>query len=65
MLSAIVTANPHLSGVLLDLSAGIEAARRGVGGPLPRCELVVGDFFRERSSSRYLRHQEGSPRLER
>ena len=45
LLSAIVTANPHLSGVLLDLSAGIEAARRGVGGPLPRCELVVGDFF--------------------
>jgi len=45
LLSAIVTRNPHLSGVLYDLSAGIAAARKGVGGPLPRCELVVGDFF--------------------
>jgi SAM-dependent methyltransferase len=47
LLSAIVTLNPHLTGVLLDLPAGIEAARRGVGGPLPRCELVAGDFFAE------------------
>lgn len=45
MLSAIVTRNPHLTGVLYDLAGGIEAARAGVGGPLPRCDLVVGDFF--------------------
>lgn len=45
LLSAIVTGNPHLSGVLYDLPAGIEAARAGVGGPLPRCDLVAGDFF--------------------
>jgi len=45
MLSAMVTRNLHLSGVLYDLAAGIEAARAGVGGPLPRCELVAGDFF--------------------
>ena len=56
-------ANPHLTGVLLDLPAGIEAARNGVGGPLPRCELVAGDFFDERSGGRHLRHQEGHPRL--
>jgi SAM-dependent methyltransferase len=46
LLSAIVTRNPHLAGVLYDLPAGIEAARKGVGGPLPRCELVAGDFFK-------------------
>ena len=45
LLSAIVTRNPHLSGVLYDLPAGIAAARTGVGGPLPRCELVAGNFF--------------------
>lgn len=46
LLSAIVTRNPHLSGVLYDLPAGIAAARTGVGGPLPRCDLVAGDFFK-------------------
>jgi SAM-dependent methyltransferase len=45
LLSAIITLNPHLSGVLLDVPAGLEAASKGVGGPLPRCELVTGDFF--------------------
>jgi SAM-dependent methyltransferase len=45
LLSVIVARNPHLSGVLHDLSAGVAAARKGVGGPLPRCELVAGDFF--------------------
>ncbi len=28
---------------------GIEAARAGVGGPLPRCDLVAGDFFEKRA----------------
>ena len=45
LLSAIVGLNPHLTGVLLDRASGIEAARKGIGGPLPRCELVAGDFF--------------------
>lgn len=45
LLSAIVTRSPHLSGVLYDLPAGIEAAKTGVGGPLPRCDLIAGDFF--------------------
>jgi SAM-dependent methyltransferase len=45
LLSEIVTRNPHLSGVLYDLADGIAAARSGIGGPLPRCELVAGDFF--------------------
>ena len=45
LLSAIVARNPHLSGVLYDLPAGIDAARAGVGGPLPRCDLMAGDFF--------------------
>jgi SAM-dependent methyltransferase len=47
LLSAIVTRNPHLSGVLYDLPAGIAAAHTGVGGPLPRCDLVAGDFFKD------------------
>jgi hypothetical protein len=44
-LSALLTSCPNLSGVLLDRDTGIEAARNGLGGPLPRCELVVGDFL--------------------
>jgi hypothetical protein len=31
--------------VLFDLPAGIAAAKAGVGGDLPRTELVAGDFF--------------------
>jgi hypothetical protein len=47
LLSAILGRHDHLSGVLLDLAPGIEAARTDAGGPLPRCELVVGDFFED------------------
>ncbi len=46
-LSAILTACPDVSGVLFDRQNTIELARAGAGGPLPRCELVVGDFFKE------------------
>jgi len=46
-LSAIVTAYPAVSGVLLDRAPAIEAARHGRGGPLPRCELIEGDYFKE------------------
>jgi SAM-dependent methyltransferase len=45
LLSAIIALNPHVQGVLLDLAAGIDAARSGLGGPMPGCELVTGDFF--------------------
>lgn len=47
LLSAILDRYNRLSGVLFDLAPGIEAARAGAGGPLPRCKLVVGDFFEE------------------
>ncbi|MFE9446420.1 methyltransferase [Streptomyces sp. NPDC006602] len=46
-LSALLAGCPDLSGVLLDRPQGIEAAHAGLGGPLPRCELVVGDFLDE------------------
>jgi O-methyltransferase domain/Dimerisation domain len=45
LLSAILTRNDHLAGVLFDLPSGVEAARRGIGGDLPRTEFVAGDFF--------------------
>ena len=45
LLSAILIRNPHLSGILFDLPAGIAAARTEAGSPLPRCELIAGDFF--------------------
>jgi O-methyltransferase/methyltransferase family protein len=44
-LSAVIAAHPGVSGILLDREPAIEAARRGEGGPLPHCELVVGDYF--------------------
>jgi hypothetical protein len=45
LLSAILARYPHLSGVLFDLPSGVEAARSGVGGSLPRTEFVAGSFF--------------------
>ena len=45
LLSEIVTRNPYLAGVLYDRPEGIAAARSRLGGPLPRCDLVAGDFF--------------------
>jgi hypothetical protein len=44
-LSAILACNDQLSGVLLDQPSAIDAAKAGRGGPLPRCQLVPGDFF--------------------
>ncbi len=44
-LSAILSEHPDLSGMLVERPSAIEAARTGRGGPLPRCELVEGDFF--------------------
>ncbi|SEB25259.1 methyltransferase [Variovorax sp. YR216] len=45
LLSAILARNAHLHGVLFDLPSGIAAARTAAGGPLPRSELVAGNFF--------------------
>lgn len=44
-LSGVLTAREQLSAVLFDQSAAIEAAKAGLGGPLPRCEFVAGNFF--------------------
>jgi hypothetical protein len=44
-LSAILSEHPNLSGMLVERASAIEAARAGRGGPLPRCELIEGDFF--------------------
>jgi len=44
-LSAILAAYPAASGALLERSAAIASARRGEGGPLPRCTLIDGDYF--------------------
>ena len=45
LLSAILTRNPHISGVLYDLPSGVAAARAGAGGLLPRAEFLTGSFF--------------------
>ena len=49
-LSAILAKNPDVSGILFDLEGTIDLARAGTGGPLPRCELVTGNFFDEVAS---------------
>jgi hypothetical protein len=45
LLSAILARYAQVSGILFDIKPAIDAAKAGRGGPLPRCELVVGDFF--------------------
>jgi SAM-dependent methyltransferase len=45
LLSAILARYPGVDGILFDLPGGIAAAEAGLGGPLPRCKLVAGDFF--------------------
>jgi O-methyltransferase domain/Dimerisation domain len=47
LLSAILSRHPNLSGILFDIAPAIESAKSGSGGPLPRCEFVVGDFFEQ------------------
>jgi hypothetical protein len=47
LLSAILNRHEHLTGTLLELEPAVAAARSGVGGSLPRCDLVVGDFLEE------------------
>jgi SAM-dependent methyltransferase len=45
LLSEILARHPNVSGVLFDLPSGVEAARSGAGGSLPRTEFVAGSFF--------------------
>jgi O-methyltransferase domain len=45
VLSAILAANPGTRGTLFDLPAGIDAAKRGEGGPLPNVNFIAGDVF--------------------
>ena len=48
LLTAILRANPHLRGVLVDLPHTVEGAgpRLEAAGVADRCETVPGDFFR-------------------
>jgi SAM-dependent methyltransferase len=46
LLAAILTRNPHLGGVLFDLSSGVAAARKHAGAHLQRTEFIAGDFFK-------------------
>src|SRR5262245_22310603 len=46
-LSAILTTHNDVSGVLVDRTAAIEAAKAGRGGALPRCKFVDGDIFEQ------------------
>lgn len=45
LLSAILAAHPSVQGTLFDLEEGIEAAKRGAGGPLPGVTFVAGNVF--------------------
>jgi hypothetical protein len=45
LMSAILSQNPNLSGILFDQEATIDLARAGAGGPLHNCQFVAGDFF--------------------
>jgi ubiquinone/menaquinone biosynthesis C-methylase UbiE len=46
-LSEILAAHANVSGVLIDRSVAIEAAKSGQGGSLPRCEFIDGDIFED------------------
>lgn len=47
LLSAILERYALAAGILIDQQSAIDAAKAGRGGPLPRCEFVIGDFFDE------------------
>lgn len=44
-LSTLLRRYPEVSGVLFDRAPAIASARSGAGGPLPRCEVIEGDYF--------------------
>ena len=45
LLSAIIAAHPGVQGTLFDLQEGIDAAKRGAGGPLPGVTFIAGNVF--------------------
>jgi hypothetical protein len=45
LLSAIIARHPQVRGTLFDLQEGVDAAKRGAGGPLPGVTFVAGDVF--------------------
>ena len=45
LLSAIIAAHPEVRGTLFDLQEGVDAAKRGAGGPLPGVTFTAGDVF--------------------
>ncbi len=47
LLAAILTANPHLRGILVDLPhvAASATAFLGAAGVADRCQIIAGDFF--------------------
>jgi hypothetical protein len=45
LLSAILKAHPGVQGTLFDLQEGVDAAKRGAGGPLPGVTFIAGDVF--------------------
>jgi hypothetical protein len=45
LLSAIIAAHPQVRGTLFDLPEGVDAAKRGAGGPLPGVTFTAGDVF--------------------
>ncbi len=45
LVAAVLGANPHLTGVLVDLPHVVPAARSALVGLGDRCEVVAGDFF--------------------
>jgi O-methyltransferase domain len=47
LLSAILKCHDHITGTLLEMEPAVAAARSGAGGPLPRCELIAGNFLEE------------------
>ena len=47
LLSAIIAAHPGVRGTLFDLQEGVDAAKRGEGGPLPGVTFIAGDVFED------------------
>jgi precorrin-6B methylase 2 len=45
LMLAILSENPHLSGILFDQEDTIELARNAASGQLRNCRLAAGDFF--------------------
>lgn len=59
LLSEILAANPGVRGTLFDLQAGVDAAKRGAGGPLSGVTFVAGDvteFVPEGGDAYLFRH---------